>query len=485
VLLVLPNLMQTYLNLKIKRREGSGLLQKWYHVGLVFGASVSFTASILLNQSTGGIIAAISTSLNDVLAWLFSITLASTALVELQISYHTVNLVEFPKWPGYVIYSGNVLTIILWLLAVIFMSVAKERTVYKFPCYFTNSLCLFVLTVTIFIASWKLIAMNNQVEKDLVDCQKLGSQDKTEKVETRKRMLTFKIFTGSVISVALFVMGWNLYSASRLIGSNSFYIQDQRSYSSVATSVATRFIGFLVMAYFTYRMWLWEGVPCSTRAVSHRGTVASTTQKTPPKRGTHVSTRSYGGRGSITATRNIPEPSQRRSSHTTTVAPMNAVHLSPPSAHHHIHDHEQIHDLTQDKEESHVALEQNSDIELKPQTVLRDDFVLPSPSNIHSSGRLHSNNTNPTSNNSFISSESIVPSYIESADHLPLSDTNLTLAGSSIRMNTDNDNRDEDIEYHPAITQQISSSVIDPEETGVLRSSIASESEFKVNHLDT
>jgi len=204
-------------------------------------------------------------------------------------------------------------------------------------------------------------------------------------------------------------------------------------------------------------------------------------KKTPPKRGTHVSTRSYGGRGSITATRNIPEPSQRRSSHTTTVAPMNAVHLSPPSAHHHhIHDHEQIHDLTQDKEESHV--EQNSDIELKPQTVLRDDFVIPSPSNINSSGRINNNSTNPTSNNSFISSESIVPSYIESADHLPLSDTNLTMTGSSIRMNTD---RDEDIEYHPAITQQTSSSVIDPEETGVLSSSIASESEFKVNHLDT
>jgi len=474
--------MQAYLNVKIKKREGRGLLQRWFHVALSFGGVVSFTAAMLLFQSHGGIIAAVSTSLNDVLAWLFSITLAFTAIVELQISYHTVTLTEFPKWPRWILYSGNVVTILLWLQAVIFMSVAQEKTVYKFPAYFSNCLCLFALTIIITVASWKLISMNSHIDKEFNDSEKLSPAKQLEREESAKRMWTFKIFTGSVIVVALFVMSWNLYSASRLLNSNSYYAKSQRTYSSVATSVATRFIGFLVMLYFTYRMWLWDGVPCCpSKQPQQRMNIAGTTQRTHThsKKPTVVSGRPTMRESKSYSTRHAPEPSDRRSSQTTTIPPLNTSHL--PSS------------VTSTPDRDHKEDILSSDVELKSSQQHEqqeqqqhnnnnEDYVIPSPSRMHTQS-MQFGTTPAATDPSFLNSNSNRmdrQSYIITNDSsFPLSSTNSTVIGG--KTDNNNDHNIDQIGGPIENERQLSASMLDSEESGVvLRSSVASDS-----HLDS
>jgi len=301
-------------------------------------------------------------------------------------------------------------------------------------------------------------------------------QDNTKEKKAKKRMLTFKIFTGSVVIVALFVMSWNIYSASRLPGRDTKYIQPTRSYSSVATSVATRFIGFIVMLYFTYRMWLWDGVPCRNKikpaATTNRSTVAgSVTQRagvsTTPKKTVYGHTTVRNSKSSI---HHVETSVVRRSSQTTTI----------PDLVTHIPTSEPI---------------GPSDVELKAssseqQQQLNNNIhsdIVPSPSRMRTSSTLTTTPVivNTVSDSSFLSSPSNVvdrrTSYIISNDQsFPISETNQTM-NTINKINLKEDDEIRELNNGGGSEQNLSSSMIDPDELSAVggRSSIASDaSEF-------
>jgi len=133
----------------------------------------------------------------------------------------------------------------------------------------------------------------------------------------------------TVLFVSLAGMSWNFYSASRLLVGNSLFVSPQRSYSGVAGAAATRFIGLLIVSIFTYRMWLWDGVPSYLTCCAPKkdGVVILKKKRVAP-----IPRRPYAD-GSSQTTRHSVISSTTPQDKTTTVEPSSsAIDFSPSKA---------------------------------------------------------------------------------------------------------------------------------------------------------